>query len=192
MYLALPVAMGLFFIWLEKSRAVQEEGSRWLNVFGILLILSVLGTFSIKQWFFAADVEKAIRKGSWVVHGPVRELVDFCDDLSGLSERTQAPLVVLFERDDLVNYGCPALTGYRFETLYPPYDRRTWRLKEESEARRDRILFLGDGGTMLALAKEKFNNYSIISEKPPIVLLETNKKVIETVTDLGIKPRRFK
>jgi hypothetical protein len=74
------------------------------------------------------------------------------------------------------------------ETLFPNYERRTWRLAEECYPRYDRILVMGN---IPVRRSAKFPMVKIESRDPPLALFSLNGQSVEKFCDeMGIPFRR--
>ena len=100
------------------------------------------------------------------------------------------------ENDKPLNYAIPALTESKLDTLYPPFERRTWRLLEESRLHRQTILvYLNkkDGKwTAYLTAVALFKDVRIVSLSPFVIRLDPDgKTVLDVARALDIRVRKF-
>jgi hypothetical protein len=85
------------------------------------------------------------------------------------------------------DYSLPEMTSC--ETLFPAYERRTWRMVEECYPRYDKILVLGN---MPGRGSTMFRSRSVVQRDPPLTLVSMNGQSVETFCrEMNIRWREF-
>jgi hypothetical protein len=138
-YLFFPFLLLFILVPLLKP---NSRLSRLINKWSLLIALIV---FAVKIAVFAASystIEK-VGKKHWVAVDEVTAIKDSCIRVKQVGEENGAELVVFEDdHDQLLNYGCPCLEEGFSPTLFPWYERRTWRLAKERNTVRNNILFV--------------------------------------------------
>lgn len=155
MWLALPIV----FVWLlflvnhrPWPRLDGTALNRWLTR-GLLagLLLAGIYAFHAKRQQLPTVVDEEVRAGGTCPAVPVELIYATAREVQRIAQAQHADLVILGggDREKDFTYAIPAITG--IETLYPPFERRTWRWVEERAARHQAILFIAmpvPGATM--------------------------------------------
>ena len=181
MYLALPasLALGVSFVSINKQK--------WLLPIMLLVFLAQ----GIKYWRLESTVNSNLSKPDHkvvVVHNEV--LKDRCTQLQLLCEKHHVDLVVVKHHPlyDPITYGCPILELDFPKTLRPPFERRTWRLKEDEKIIYPTILFISEGYNLC----EQDSNIKMIDKDEFIYLLQNNQeKTLDLVNRLEIGTRAY-
>jgi hypothetical protein len=116
----------------------------------------------------------------------IEETMHIAKAVQAAADREHVSLVVIAGYDGRKwDYTLPELTTC--ETLFPDYERRTWRLKEECYPRHDRILVLGN---IPMRRSAHFPTHTIVSRDPPIAAFPLNgQSVAAFCQEMGIEYR---
>ncbi len=139
-YLALPLSIA-FLLVIGARRPIP----RWM-LLGLVLAATVNVGVQLSRLDEEADALVSLDAGD-VFFYPVATVERDCAELERVAQASGAGLVV-FRAGRSYAYACGALGYGHLDTLYPRYERRTWRLVEEAARTRDRMLLFGaDGAT---------------------------------------------
>jgi hypothetical protein len=138
-YLAAPLAVAFAALAIADA---HPEALRPSGTAPFLLLALAIGTsFAFKQANLPAEAKRAAAIPSGNVNPrPLGDLLRDCGRLLELAKAQGAGLVVHLQ-DRGRGYGCGAILHGEIETLVGAYERRTWRLHEESSRAREHILF---------------------------------------------------
>lgn len=138
MFLAVPVLMALFV-----SRIRLHEKAVRYTVAAVLVGCTLLSV--VRYASLPARINDYTTTRGRVNAVSVQELRDDCLSIKDATERYGADLVVLGLLRDTneheINYGCHCLVDGFPPTYLPVFERRTWRIQEESHLIRETILF---------------------------------------------------
>jgi hypothetical protein len=203
MFLAVPVAL-LFLLLLNPPRvpAASPSGmvARLRRVAGAVIalvlpaalaVLAGLATYS-KHQTFSAEIEQAVsERSAWITVIRVSDAQAIARAVQAAADAHHVSLVLCPNRsfDQRPEYYLPCLTTC--ETLFPMYERRTWRLHEECLPRYERILVLDDSFADSARWRG-YPNARLLARNPPIGILDTKgQSVIRICQTLGVYVRSF-
>jgi hypothetical protein len=149
--------------------------------FGILVV-----AFKVSMLLTNYSTIDKVGKKHWVAVDEVSTIKDECKRLQSITEEHTVELIVFeTDHDQLYNYGCPCLEGKFPETIFPWYERRTWRLKDEAKNTRESIMFVRPKSNVAAID-------SFISPEPEIYILKSNEvKTIELLHTYNLPVRPF-
>ncbi|MGK7898328.1 MAG: hypothetical protein AB4372_33120 [Xenococcus sp. (in: cyanobacteria)] len=191
MYLAAPLMM--CFSAIELFDSSSHKFSRYIIRTSLMISLSmVLFVFAYKQ-FNLIDTVKQMEKirNTPVAFQRVEYIFEHCDLIKSLGRKYDADLIV-YSNSRIRAYGCGALLYGEIDTLFPEYERRTWRLIEESTNTRSSILFAGTKEDFCEKYEEKFNSCITVSEEPFIVHVNfDNQPTINIIREVDLKVRKF-
>jgi hypothetical protein len=108
-----------------------------------------------------------------------------CRDFGIVVQRQRAELLVSPD-DRILAYGCEAIAGFR--TLVANYERRTWRLYEESEGSDTRFLL---AGPTQGCEDRPGVTCTPVRTVPELVLVEATTDTISALESLGVPVRAF-
>ena len=145
MWLALPVV----FAWLLflASYQPQKKWAVWITR-GVLAMLLCAALFfqNIKQKHLRDAIDSELNPTGFVICPavPVANLYAIAREVKKVADAQHADLLIVGggDRQKHVDYAIPALLG--LETIFPDFERRTFRLIEENNARHDKILLIFD------------------------------------------------
>jgi len=114
----------------------------------------------------------------------------FAVTIDRVAAREHANLVLLAAYyDKKWAYALPVMSSC--DTLYPIWDRRTWRLHEENHPLHERILLLDQQTYIMALQKH-YPHAAIVNRDPPVFAFDTGgKSVVAICRDLNVRLREF-
>ncbi|MGH9279040.1 MAG: hypothetical protein ACRD12_13155 [Acidimicrobiales bacterium] len=196
-YLALPAVLAWFVV-----QAVSDERVRpWVNrlVAGGLLVLALAG-FGWRQ--ARLDAEVAGMTAGRIASGPgvgttsgsgarTAAVLERCRETGELADRLDVELVV-YAQDRLASYMCGAELYDSIETVYPPYERRTWRLIDESTNDRTAMLVADVDPGLCDRAAGLVSSCEVVSKALGMVVLRfPPQPVMDLVRRLGIQVRPF-
>lgn len=113
----------------------------------------------------------------------VDETLHIARAVQAAAEREHISLVVISGYEGRKwDYTLPELTTC--ETLFPNYERRTWRLEEECYPRYDKILVLGN---IPVRQTPHFRSHTLVSRDPPLAVFPLNGQSVATFCqEMGI------
>lgn len=205
MYLAVPVVLAVAFLWLDNGLA------RWRKLrypaLGVRLLL-----IGCALWLFHTK-DLSVLNSTKLVSGnteplqvhPVAEVVQRAQQIAEAAESTGAHVVLLpsYRADAVLAYSLPPLTHGQVETLVPFYERRTWRLEQETTERRGKVLIYSSTGGIRSLATAGGEKVTWTQIPPPVVegarafprtqiaLVETAAPLIQVAKALGLRVRPY-
>ena len=194
MFLAIPVlyALGLFWAAQGLNRWHLHKAVSWCGfaALGGLALLIVVP----RHWAYHTEVRLALLDRTLQIYRTPE-----CEHDARLIAETAAAqgtnmVVFTAEHDKTLVYAVPALTAGRCETIFPGWDRRTWRLEEESRAVRPRtLIYFENRRELWGRAVEQFPGHvELVSESPRIMAIEAPEMTALDVTrSLGIATRPY-
>jgi hypothetical protein len=118
-------------------------------------------------------------------------VLERCRDTGDLATRLDVGLVVYAE-DRLASYLCGAELYDDVATIYPPYERRTWRLIDESVTPRTAMLVADVDAGLCDRARGIVSSCALVDESLGMAVLRfPPQPVMDIVRKLGIKVRQF-
>lgn len=137
MYLALPVTLALGISFLELKKNV------WL-VYLYLLIPISCAAFNYQHLAHKISVETDTGKSHMVSIKKVAEVQSECEKLKQIAIKNHIDLMIIgFDwRNTLCGYGCAACVDSFPKTLFPTYERRTWRMIEDDATAYKNIMII--------------------------------------------------
>ncbi len=170
-FLAVPLWM--VFLLADTSKALKWD---ILHIGPILLCLATVGAVNkvVKLQLYYPTIEKVGRL-HWVSVDELGAIANSCERLLEASRSHDVSLIVFeSDEDQLLAYGCPCLLDSFPPTLFPWYERRTWRLKEEEQKVRSTVLFVAplcDRDTFQTLPRPTADSYLLQGNREPSVAL---------------------
>jgi hypothetical protein len=114
---------------------------------------------------------------------------DLAQALQSAADSQKADVVLLVGNQKRWTYLLPVLT--HCQTLYPAYERRTWRLVEESLPRHERVLVL-DQGLFDKARRAGYGHAAVVCSAPFIGVFDTNgQSLIRLCQTLNVPLRGF-
>jgi hypothetical protein len=190
MYLALPLELFLF-AWLMRDSFAGAFSSR-RRAAGILLVVLPLICLCYKAATLGGTIEKAVnRPVSAVSPHRTDELAKYCGEMLELGRRHGATLVVNTS-DRTFAYGCGALLHGGMDTLMPDYERRTWRLVDESARTRKALLLSDVGDDFCNTPRQFLEKCEMVHRDPAVALLQFGEaSAVGICRKLGLPVRNF-
>lgn len=164
--------------------AVTQKRKHLLLLAVTILVLAYMGYRHIT---LAADVNMIMKEGGTLLaQSRVTDVISVSADIAEICARTGVELVVFSKRDTLLNYALAALYKGEIKTL-SAYERRLWRLVEESEDTRPRFLIYNTPRYRLKRSNEFQGTITPLRDKPvPIFLIEDHKtNTVQAMLDMG-------
>ncbi len=176
MYLALPVLVALALIWFDTGLArVLESRLRFLVPALRFILIAGLAVLALTRDLKPLDAPSPFVEQSFLP--PVESVAELRSDsrvLAHLCRKYDVSLVLICDNHcSSLDEGGPVLERDAFETLYPPFERRTWRITEEKTALHTRALVYLPSLFQNVLARESFAKVTTVSETPRVLLVET-------------------
>jgi len=143
-FLELPFLLWFLVYLLAESGTVRVTDRRALVALGAVT-MAVVATFAVRTATFdhrMANVVRLSQRDAFAGVVSVTGVTQRCDALAAAAPKAGTDLVV-FRIDVRLPYACEALHYGELHTLYPRFERRTWRLHDEDRRRRTRII-VGD------------------------------------------------
>jgi hypothetical protein len=114
---------------------------------------------------------------------------DLAQALQQAADSQKADVILLVGNQKRWTYLLPVLTNC--QTLYPFYERRTWRLVEESVPRHERVLVL-DQGVFDKARRAGYGHAASVRQSPFIGVFDTNgQSLIRICQELNVPIRGF-
>jgi hypothetical protein len=184
MYLALPLTLALAISFIEiKNKYV------WLVYVYLLIPLLSVG---INYQDLPQKIEQvtSTNKNHVVSIRKVEDIKEECRRLKKYANEKNIDLIIIgFDwRNTLCGYGCEACIDSFPKTLFPLYERRTWRMLEDAKVAYKNILIIDVAlrvDTLLANAEnvDKQNNFYLIKNN--------HLKTFELLDSIGMKYRPY-
>jgi hypothetical protein len=165
MWLAVPVVFAwLLFVLLDgqHSKLIPQKIFRWISP-GVLAVLvcSAFCLAEMKHKQLPDAIETELNADGLVICPavPVSNLYAIAREVKQIADAQHADLLLVggWDREKHIDYAIPCLIG--IETMFPEFERRTFRMIEESKAHHQKILlifepFIGQpvgGGNLVTL-----------------------------------------
>jgi len=173
MFLGMPFIFAIFSSWIENALKKDTIYRYFKMLFPLFMLLfTVIFTLS-KYHNIKLRYPDEVRWSLTVILRPVKDLCETCDSLQYYVKKYNADLVVSNGYTKLYMYGCPTL-GDKFETLYPPQERRAWDMEKEDKIVRNRILFMPKDTSFLKIAREIHLSIKKVSNNPLYYIIDMN------------------
>jgi hypothetical protein len=191
LYLVLPASIAGLFVF-----AIRDEGLRpWLTRAAALGLLAVaVGGFAVQQSHLEGDARALAAGEPKYRDRPPRTVAEVhaqCRRTDALARQYDVELVV-YTRDRLASYQCGAELYETVETVFPPYERRTWRLVEESTKRRTAMLMTGVDPGICERARPLVSSCEAVDDRLGMVVMRfPPQPVLDLVRRLNIQVRPF-
>lgn len=172
-FLALPFLLWFFGYLVAEGRPVPLPSAQAGLAVAAVLVL-VVATFTVRMVTFdqrMADVVKQSQHDKFGAVSRVSTVLLRCDDIAAAARQLGTNLVV-FRTEVITPYACDAAHYGSLETLYPAFERRTWRLHDESRRKRTAILVVDAPDTWCDHVRPLVTNCEEIGELNGVVLLQ--------------------
>jgi hypothetical protein len=174
MYLAVPVLFGLL-LYLMSWKKIPR-----------LVLLPLASVVVFKLALFHEKLDVRLNESTYILVRPVQEVLDRCAQLKQMRDEHELDLIIINDFGFIIeNYACGICTQKELKTLYPVYERRTWRLLEDKDEIYANILVIDENPTL-----DKEAVVQQLSDK--FYLIQGNRQTTyELMLELGIYPREF-
>ena len=150
MWLAVPAVFAwLLFLLPQGPRpaAMAPKLTTWISrAYLAILLCTAICIVNFKQKHLPDAIDAELNPNGFVICPavPVADLYAVAREVKKVADAQHADLLLVGggDRQKHVAYAIPALLG--LETIFPDFERRTFRLIEESRARHDKILIIFD------------------------------------------------
>jgi hypothetical protein len=192
MYLAVPVVPVLLLLWgtVRKGPASPWCSQAWISR-GCLVVLLGVSLYASRQknQVMPAIVAQELNRVELLQLIDVQEAHDVAQAVQSAAVAQKSDFVLLVGNQKRWAYLLPVLTNC--QTLYPSYERRTWRLYEESFPKHNRILVMDR--PLFDRAASRFPHATVVSQNPFIAAFDTNgASVVRICQELSTNVRPFK
>lgn len=157
LYLAVPLLLGLGWLWAERASERPLPARLKFVLIGMLGILSLavfIGRPAALDNVLKQDMQ--VQNAAGMQPWPVTEVQRRCDALREVAEANGAKLVVFQTIHKVVAYACEPILDQAIQTLlvrdFVP-ERRTWRLEQESRLQRHRMILYNFSPAQMAEAR---------------------------------------
>ncbi len=183
MFLAVPVVMTLFIA------KVKIE-----NKFLFLVILTFVSiSYVQKISTMNSVIERCISPGRnhIISVDNIQNIKNECYKINSIVKKHNVSLIIIYDHGyyDFIEYGCDCNVENFPETIRPEYERRTWRLIEESENIHSNIIIIDEHEKLLEKIKQK--GIPILNYDGYYVITKNKMKSLKLITNLGIPIRKF-
>jgi hypothetical protein len=159
---------------------------------GLAITLLVFGTYAARSATFDQrfdEIRRVARSGVSPVSN-VDELQRGCRAIADVMQQERAGLVVM-RYDRNAAYGCAADGAVELDTLFPAYERRTWRLGEESRQSRSRFLVTEVDSAWCASVDRRYS-CRLSRAVPGLAIIDIPPQpVVPLLEGIGLDVRRF-
>lgn len=181
-YLAVPLLLALAISFLNLRKFT------WL-VYVYLLIPFACFAYNDSQLEPKVAAETNMGMSHMVSIKPVVEVKDECKRLKALSEKNKIDLIVIgFDwRNTLCTYGCRACVDDFPPTIFPFYERRTWRMIEDENKVYQNVLVIDVAlhvDSILPNVEKLEDNFYLVKNN--------HLKTFELIDTIGMKYRPFR
>jgi hypothetical protein len=172
----------------DKFRGLRATGTAAT----VAMVIAAFITFVVRGSTFDARFGQiaAVAKVSTAPIVEVKQIDDRCTVLRQAAMQEGADLIVMsLDRTDA--YACAVEPGSGMATLFPVYERRTWRLTEESHAIRSRIL-VTDVDDPWCRAADRVYTCRMKAGVPRVAVVDfPPQPVVPVLRKLGMSVRAF-
>ncbi len=177
MFLAMPLLLGLAFLWLKKGFLSEQKWRVMILSLGMLVFL-------IKATAYSAVIDKHTEETNY---GPVAikkldDLIDDCAEMEKITRQYNVDLVVFIPNweyrvpsMEFYNYGCPILQENTVSSTMNLYERRTWIFQKERDMVRKNIILFNFYPDHFELLQKEYD-IEQINEHPSMILIRENDK----------------
>lgn len=192
MYLAIPILLGLTFLWVKDEFKLKKE---WK-----LVTLTIAFSFFFVK---AAILPQVVQKHTNINNlGPVgiKKLSDLekeCAELNEITKKHNVDLVVLVPKTDeflprveFYNFGCEVIQDNMTKSVMNIYERRTWVYQEERKTPRKTVLLFNCRLKNVEM-RQKEMDIEVLGKHPNLILVRNNDKTLSELCDMfGIRCQR--
>jgi hypothetical protein len=193
MYLALPILFAAALLWFDLGLGECCKGKRLRFIPPVIRGVLILSLAAFAYWRHTEflDPPSHFVTGSFLPPvEEVRQLTEDTDAVAAACRKYDVSLVLVSRGPySCFNDGAPVLSHHAFETLYPSFERRTFRVAAERTHLHTAVLVYYPGFFETALAISKFPGAKMISHSPELLLIPIaapGRAGFDVLTDLGM------
>lgn len=185
-----------FLGWLGAEAGVAKRLPAWVGqaVVVVVLVSSVV-TAAVRVGGFTdrmGEIDRLAAEVGAPGLTPTPRVAERCADADRAARRYQARLAV-FLVDRVSAYACSAHSRVGLATLFPGYDRRTWRMHEENHRARARFLVLDTDENFCAAAGTRLRRCEMVPGMERAVVVGVDPQpVVPVLAALGVEIRPFR
>jgi hypothetical protein len=172
MFLAVPVLFALWLIWFEAGAGARLTRWRWMPpALRVALVLLLVTMASIRDTSKLRFPSPLVRN---VIVPPVDTVSNLIAESRAAAEACRehhTSLVLVAQGRTCFTLAGPVLSNHAFETLCPPFERRTFRIAEEQPRVHTRVLVYGPRFYQTVLARQQFPGAITIRKDPELLLI---------------------
>jgi hypothetical protein len=191
-YLAAPVLVAVLLMWCLGLAEQSPAFAGRVKAVAIALTIAALAMVVIRQAKLEDRVGQATQRTYPLYVAQVDELRVVAQEIARTAQQCHADLLIVSSFDQLIlPYSVPVLTDGAVETLFPPYERRSWRVRDESSRHRDRVLVLTGGMPHIdeRLRSSAFKA-ELVSQLPGLWCVQTGgRTAMQLAEQIGIEVR---
>jgi hypothetical protein len=197
MFLAVPVLIAMGVIWFDAGLGDLWKRLRFLAVVMRVVLIGGLLTLACVSFFGHREL---LASPSPLIPvdtlPPINRVDDLISDTRAVTEACRKYHVdlVLIGRSYATCFdeAGPVLSHGVIQTLSPFFERRTYRIKEERNEKRTRVILYMPSAYQSVLARSSMFHTTTISDSPELLLIETagpGMSAIDIASDVGIPYR---
>ncbi len=192
MFLALPVLYALVLIWLDGALPNMFKKHRFVSPTIRALIFCGLVTLAcFRNSALLNPPSPLINNTRPLTVASIDSLAADALAVADICQKYNATLVIPSSgAGTCFNEAGPLLARGRFETLYPPFERRTFRIAEEQSRMHTNVLIYRPSFFQIAMARGRFPRASIVCKSPELLLIridEPGMPALEIAKTIGLK-----
>ena len=186
MFLTIPLAF-VFFIPFIKIKY------NWIAI-AVAVVSIVFFTAKVNSLSASIDENVDWQKEHMVMVAKTDNILKECQEINYLSKKNKTDLVIVYSHGyyDLIDFGCAACISDFPKTIFPGYERRTWRMIEDKDVVYPNIIII-DEHQELTQQLKKLSSRSIyyLNVSGYVILSNNTLKTMDLLTYIGIPIRKF-
>jgi hypothetical protein len=197
MFLAVPVLIAMGVVWFDGGLGDLWKRLRFLAVGMRVVLIGGFVTLACFSFFghreLLASPSPLIPENSLPPINRVDELVSDTQSVTEACRKYHVELVLIGRSyATCMDQAGPVLGQGAFETLSPFFERRTYRIKEEQNEKRTRVILYEPSEYQTLLAHQANFHTTAISDSPEMLLIEVagpGMSAMDIASDVGIPYR---
>jgi hypothetical protein len=192
-FLELPMLLWFLVYLIVESGVVRVTEGRFATAIGAV-VLAVVVTVAVRTITFDHRMASVVRLSQQDAFAGVVSVTGVTQRCAALAFATpaQGTDLVVFRVDVRLPYACEALHYGQLRTLYPRFERRTWRLHDEDRRRRTRVVVGDADPSWCESIQGRVSSCTALSGVPGAVVLGfPAQPVVELWRHLGEPVRPF-
>jgi len=177
MYLALPVVFALFVLWCAAPMADGFKRRRFIGRISGSLLLCVLVACASLRNLSQLKAPSPLIERTWPLD--IETVHDLAVDARATAEICRKYNVTLVIPGDhflsCFEEAGPVMSNRAFETLYPPFERRIFRIEEERKRLHTAVLLYRPSFARRLFAMSVYPRSQTVSQSPNLVLIQLDK-----------------